>query len=235
MAKDSKDLKELVLFCSAALVLLILVGVGGFVLQSKPSPAAAANEAAPFGPNAEIDERIKVGQRRSGAGGTFSTPVTVLPPSWSNRSPWKGRYPEGVLVEAEELAKPEFAKRFIILDVCPHSQYETRHIQGAIWVSYNTWKGAFTNNRNLQEWEERIGALGIDVDSPVVVYDNGSAQESAYIRSVLLYWGLKDVRLLDGGWPAWLYQGAHQTSVKPQVTAKSIKLRPNPLDVAEKP
>src|SRR5690606_32658180 len=47
------------------------------------------------------------------------------------------------------------------------------------------------------------GSLGIGQDSRIVVYDASQAKDAARIWWILRYWGVSDVRLLNGGWVGW--------------------------------
>lgn len=51
---------------------------------------------------------------------------------------------------------------------------------------------------------EKLSKLGIRDDLPIVVYgENGPWGEEGRIAWNLLFWGAKDVRLLNGGWQSW--------------------------------
>src|SRR5262249_61595886 len=52
-------------------------------------------------------------------------------------------------------------------------------------------------------WARRIGELGIDKEARVVVYDDNASKDAARIWWILRFWGMRDVRLLNGGWGAW--------------------------------
>jgi rhodanese-related sulfurtransferase len=226
-ANESSQTRQLVQICVGLGLLLILAAIAlrSFGNQRSPStigqaPVRQGHEGpgeattVPFirSPNAE-----------------FKPPVYDSPHPAPNKQPWKDRFPREELIEAEELAKPENLKQLVILDACPKSQYESRHVPGAIWLDHLFWCDTFVVSRNQNNWEEIIGNLGIDVNSRVVVYDDGSGTPSTRIRTILLYWGLKDVRVLEGGWPAWQHEGAYQDPVVPQVTPRPCSLSPNPV------
>ena len=107
------------------------------------------------------------------------------------------------LVEASHLQEPDAAKRFRILDARPRAKYQAAHVPGAVWVDQATWSRAFYQGQDPDAWSRRVGDLGIDVGTPVVVYDDGTVKDAARIWWILHYWGFQDVRLLNGGWPAW--------------------------------
>jgi 3-mercaptopyruvate sulfurtransferase SseA len=70
-------------------------------------------------------------------------------------------YPRAeLLIEAAELAKPEVAKQFRILDARGKGQYSEGHIPGAVWIDQLTWAKAFAASQDPEAWSKRIGARG---------------------------------------------------------------------------
>jgi thiosulfate/3-mercaptopyruvate sulfurtransferase len=130
-----------------------------------------------------------------------------------------------LLIEAPELAKPEVTARCCVLDARSGDWYRKAHIAGALWVDYQDWAAAFTGQPKPAAWEKKIGALGIDADTPVVVYDNGQGKSAAHVWWMLRYWGVKDVRPLNGGFYAWTLAGAAQQQEAPRVAARAVRLR----------
>jgi thiosulfate/3-mercaptopyruvate sulfurtransferase len=106
-----------------------------------------------------------------------------------------------LLIEPAALAGK--VKDFRVLDVRSAAKYEQGHVPGAVRVDHDTWAKAFAADQDPKAWAKRIGGLGIGPDTRVVVYDDGSVKDAARIWWVLHYFGAKDARLLDGGWPAW--------------------------------
>ena len=134
------------------------------------------------------------------------------------------KYPRAeLLIEPAELAKP-LAKGIIILDARAAAKYKAGHIPDARWVDHGQWAKAFGHGTDAKEWGERIGALGIRADSHVVVYDDNSTKDSARIWWILRYWGVENVRLLNGGWIGW-EAGKHATTTD-EPTAKEIAFAP---------
>ena len=120
----------------------------------------------------------------------------------------KQAYPRpDLLVEATELSKPAAAQQFRILDARSRDKYQAGHIPGAVWVDHEAWSKSFGAKQDAKEWSEKIGALGIDAKTRVVVYDDASAKDAARIWWILRYWGVKDARLLNGGFPAYTAAG----------------------------
>jgi len=70
-------------------------------------------------------------------------------------------------------------------------------------VDAAAWAKAFDEGKDAEAWSRRIGELGIQPKSHVVVYDDASAKDAARIWWILRYWGVADVRLLNGGWHGW--------------------------------
>ena len=124
-----------------------------------------------------------------------------------------GPYPRtDLLVEVAELAQPEAAKRFRILDARDKQQYLVGHIPGAIRVDLVVWSRAELGAQHHDAWARRIGVLGIANDTPVVVYDDNANKDAARIWWILRYWGIRDVRLLNGGWRAWQSNGGNASA-----------------------
>lgn len=113
-------------------------------------------------------------------------------------------YPRpNLLVEPADLAKPEVAKPFVILDARDRAKYDAGHVPAARWVDHAAWAKAFGHGGDPDGWGKRIGGLGITADTKVVVYDDNFTKDAARVWWVLRYWGVADVRLLNGGWTGW--------------------------------
>ena len=114
-------------------------------------------------------------------------------------------YPRAVLlIEASQLAQPDVAAKFLILDARPRMNYERAHVPQARWVDHNAWAPAFGHGQDTAGWSRRIGALGIGDKTKVIVYDDTLSRDAARVWWILRYWGVDDVRLLNGGWKAWI-------------------------------
>jgi 3-mercaptopyruvate sulfurtransferase SseA len=81
------------------------------------------------------------------------------------------------------------------------------HIPEAIHLDTNAIeKGPLWNRESDQELEEVLLAHGVTHDKTVVLYSKDTAAASR-AASILMYAGVKDVRLLDGGLEAWTAAG----------------------------
>ena len=140
------------------------------------------------------------------------------------------KYPHAeMLIEGFQLARLP-AKKVVVFDARSRAKYDAGHIPGAVWVDVPAWSKAFGKAPDKDEWTKRLGALGVDGQKPVVVYGD-DPREPARVWWILRYWGLKDVRLLNGGWPAWATaDGAHSREVPAlEATAPSLTAHPDRL------
>ncbi|MDY6950087.1 MAG: rhodanese-like domain-containing protein, partial [Thermodesulfobacteriota bacterium] len=120
-------------------------------------------------------------------------------------------------------------RKFVLCHAYYHDRgaYEEGHIPGAIDVDTNTLESPETwNRRSPRELKETLEGLGITHDTSVILYgrfsfpDNNdpfpgsSAGHLGAIRCafIMMYAGVKDVRVLNGGLQAWLDGGYEVTS-----------------------
>jgi thiosulfate/3-mercaptopyruvate sulfurtransferase len=168
------------------------------------------------------------GAAGEGFWGEFLAILTVMACSASALAAAEGEYPRpDLLLEPAQLAKPEVAAQFVILDARKREAYDEEHIPGARWVDHDTWKSAFDDGKDVEGWSKRIGELGIGSRSKVVVYDDAANKDAARIWWTLRYWGLRDARLLDGGWKTWKAERLPTTAEKPQ-PAKTVPFTARP-------
>jgi thiosulfate/3-mercaptopyruvate sulfurtransferase len=107
------------------------------------------------------------------------------------------------LIEPSQLAKPDVAKEYIVLDARSRLKFKEGHLPNARWVDHDEWAKSFGHGRDADAWAKRIGALGLSSSSKVIVYDDNYSKEAARIWWILRYWSVEDVRLLNGGWVGW--------------------------------
>jgi len=128
----------------------------------------------------------------------------------------------------------ENASKLIFVDARASSLYAKGHIPGAVnaeWTYFANVKGQPGN----PGWGEifpqdtlakKIGALGINGKQPIVVYgDCGGWGQEGWAAWVFRLSGIDNVRILDGGYHAWLAAGGKvsTTAAKPKAVAFSIK------------
>jgi thiosulfate/3-mercaptopyruvate sulfurtransferase len=145
-------------------------------------------------------------------------------------------YPRSeLLMEPTEFAKPQVGRQFVVLDVRIQERYDRGHMPGARRVDHDGWKAAFADGRDADGWSRRIGKLGIGPETKVVVYDDAAMKNAARIWWILRYWGVDDVRLLNGAWRGWTSAGLPTTEdAPPPVAPVEFKATPRSKRLATK-
>jgi thiosulfate/3-mercaptopyruvate sulfurtransferase len=147
----------------------------------------------------------------------------------------KTGYPQAkLLLEANELSNPKIGGTFRLLDTRTKKNYDAGHIPGAQWVDAAEWGKAFAAGQHPEEWSKRIGDLGVDRDVAVIVYGDALTPDSGRIWWILRYWGINDVRLLNGGWHAWHKENRTTVKETTPVSARRPKLTPQTDQLATK-
>jgi len=92
-------------------------------------------------------------------------------------------------------------------------EYENGHLPGAVWVDLES---ELTSHRagggrhplpDTEVFGSAMRRIGVRADAPVVVYDGGSSLAASRLWWLLTDAGHEDVRVLDGGFAAWLAAG----------------------------
>lgn len=124
-------------------------------------------------------------------------------------------HPE-LLIAPEELhrrlqAPPPDVPPLVLLDLRPAEEYAKGHIAGAVSLDIYGFSLVDTSPAPLRAFlwmiEHVLGARGVTLDRPVVVYDEKSGMRAARAFWFLEYFGHPDTRLLDGGFTAWTRAG----------------------------
>ncbi|SDB84073.1 thiosulfate/3-mercaptopyruvate sulfurtransferase [Raineyella antarctica] len=106
--------------------------------------------------------------------------------------------------------------RFNLQGPDAHQEYLHAHLPGAVWVDVEQALCGPRGERGrggrhpLPDSDTAVRVLracGVRDDRPVVVYDGGSQLGAARVWWLLEDLGHRDVRVLDGGLPAWLAAG----------------------------
>lgn len=143
----------------------------------------------------------------------------------------KGYARPNLLIEAGELSR---AKDVVILDARTRKKYDQGHVPGARWVNTEEWRKEFKEGKDVDAWRKRLAALNVRLDAKVVVYDDMGSKEAARVWWVLRYWGIRDVRLLNGGWRGW-EAGKHPVDTKePGAATLDLTLQPQADRLATK-
>lgn len=120
-------------------------------------------------------------------------------------TPGADAYPNPrILIEADALEKLD-PKAALLLDARDEKAYVAGHIPGAVHLALAAWSKAVPDTP--EAWAKRLAQLGITGNTPVVVYGGSDVREAARAWWLLKYAGADDVRLLNGGYPAWQTAG----------------------------
>ena len=91
----------------------------------------------------------------------------------------------------------------IVLDARDLEDYGPAHAIGAQRLDMRDWSTASRKGEGLNDtegWSIRISALGINEHTPVIIYDEGGMTSAARAWFILRECGIKDVRVVNGGW-----------------------------------
>lgn len=138
------------------------------------------------------------------------------------------------IVSTEWLYDNLEAADLVIVDIRPSAFYEAEHIPGAISepfeVPFSAWitmrDGLLLEVPDDAELFAAVGALGIGAQSRVVVVsDPNPGEPSTYgpanatrVADTLIYAGVRDVAILDGGFTKWANEGLSTTTEDPSVS-----------------
>ncbi len=92
-------------------------------------------------------------------------------------------------------------------------EYAAGHVPGAAYVDLDTALAGTPGPRGrhplpeVAVFEAAMRAAGVRDDRPVVVYDDWAGRAAARCWWLLRWAGHADVRVLDGGWSAWVAAG----------------------------
>ncbi len=142
------------------------------------------------------------------------------------------------LISVAELAARLVDPRLRVLDVRwtvarPDGRpaYDAGHIPGAVYVDLDTELSDHSVTGRGRHplptpaaLQRHARAWGLDDGDPVVVYDDWSGQAAARAWWLLRAGGVRDVRLLDGGWSAWQRAGLPSETAAPQPSPGSVTI-----------
>ena len=118
-------------------------------------------------------------------------------------------------------------------------EYAAGHVPGAAYVDLDTALAGTPGSRGrhpLPEvaiFEEAMRVAGVSDDRPVVVYDDWAGRAAARCWWLLRWAGHRDVRVLDGGWSAWVEQGHETATTTSTPPLGDFTARPGQLPVLE--
>jgi thiosulfate/3-mercaptopyruvate sulfurtransferase len=117
--------------------------------------------------------------------------------------------------------------------------YRAGHLPGARFADLDTElagrRGAGGRHPlpDPADFESLMRRLGVGSDSAVVVYDAADGVAAARAWWDIRYFGHRDVRVLDGGYAAWVAAGLAVTTAEPSVVAGDFVARPGGLPMLD--
>lgn len=121
---------------------------------------------------------------------------------------------------AERLAADEPDSRLAVVDGSwylpamnrdPAAEFRAAHIPGAVRIDIDVVRDSDSALPHMlpkpDAFAAAMGALGIAEDTTIVVYDGAGLFSAPRVWWMLTVFGARDVRLLDGGFPAWCAAG----------------------------
>ena len=118
-------------------------------------------------------------------------------------------------------------------------QYLAGHVPGAAYVDMEhdladpPGDGGRHPLPDDERFAEAMRRCGVSRARPVVVYDGTAGLAAARAWWLLCHHGHPDVRLLDGGWPAWLAAGGEQATGEESVGAGDFAADPGHRPVVD--
>lgn len=155
---------------------------------------------------------------------------------------------EGPLISVEELDRALAGPRPpLLLDVRWSlagppglDDYRAGHLPGARFVDLDRDLAASPGHGRgrhplpeAADFETAMRRAGVNAGRPVVVYDAGGGLSAARAWWLLRYFGHPDVRLLDGGYAAWVAAGLAASTDEPLVEAGDFNAMPGGMPVLD--
>jgi thiosulfate/3-mercaptopyruvate sulfurtransferase len=118
-------------------------------------------------------------------------------------------------------------------------EYAAGHIPGAAYVDVDADLADPPGLRgrhplpDVATFESAMRRAGVSADRPVVVYDDWEGRAAARCWWLLRYHGHADVRVLDGGWAAWVRHGGRVETGSTTTAAGTFSAKPGQLRVLE--
>ncbi len=142
----------------------------------------------------------------------------------------------GLLVETNALAGRLGDENLRIVDVRPREAYAKGHIPGAVHLGADDVidpdshvGGHLLPNSDLAA---RLGRLGIDRNTEVVLYDDQGGFHAARLFWMLEYFGHRKAAVLNGGIPKWIKESRALSKARPKVAPKTFALNLTPRRMA---
>ena len=116
-------------------------------------------------------------------------------------------------------------------------EYAAGHVPGAAYVDLDRDLAAAPGERGRHplpdpaDFEAAMRRAGVRDSRPVVVYDDWQGRAAARAWWLLRDCGHRDVRVLDGGWSAWVEEGGQVSTGTPAPATGDFTARPGGMPV----
>ena len=139
----------------------------------------------------------------------------------------------GLLIETGELAKIISQPNVRLIDAVDPASYQRAHLPGAVNIFYLDLAKLEERKKNGHplsnaEAERIFGEAGIDHNTQVIVYDDGTGPSASGVWFVLDFFGHKNVKVLNGGFRKWLKEGRPVTQEVTTVEKKRFHAKEHP-------
>jgi thiosulfate/3-mercaptopyruvate sulfurtransferase len=118
-------------------------------------------------------------------------------------------------------------------------EYAAGHVPGAVFVDLDADLAAPPGPAGrhplpgADEFTRAMRSRGVFASRPVVVYDAGDSTSAARAWWTLRYFGHPDVRVLDGGYAAWVAAGHSVSTTLPAVEEGDFTARPGGMPMVD--
>ena len=125
---------------------------------------------------------------------------------------------------AKEVAKDCEQGKFQIVHVLREEQYLAEHIPGSVFLDGSVWmKQSMDNLHDRSFWQSQLSNIGAMPNRPIVLVGQ-SPTTTARVWWLLKFLGHQDVRILDGGYQAWLDQELPTTQAATKLATSQFKV-----------
>jgi len=119
----------------------------------------------------------------------------------------------------------------------PKAEYREGHIPGAVYFDIDAIADTSSDLPHMlpepEKFAEAAGALGLSESDTIVVYDGMGLFSAPRVWWTLKIFGARDVRVLDGGLPAWKAAGYRLSTEMPSPARASFTPSFDPSGVAD--
>lgn len=91
------------------------------------------------------------------------------------------------------------------------AEYAAGHVPGAVRFDIDAVKDMNSDLPHMlpppEQFARQVGEMGISQDMTIIVYDGMGLFSAPRVRWTFKVFGARDVRILEGGFPAWMAEG----------------------------